>query len=197
MKINLEQLPNNVKIVVRDQHNTELCRYVFQHKKAFNKIGRDLIKTTLISWATLDFCKSDYIEINIDLFDFEKEYIISNYEFCVQTYCKIYDFQPAKLVFNNKITKKQFDIQKQENSYFLGYTCGKDSTLSKFLLEHENEKINYYKVSYDDDNPAEDGHIFCEIKNEKYFEFTITGLKEQSDIVSCQQADDIHVTLVV
>lgn len=184
---------NQIKIVVYLE-DMLICEYICIYQKRLNQFGADLLKTTLLSWATLDFSVADKISIDIPLNLFEQEYIDMQYEYCTKSYVKVYDYEKAILsyTFTQDIRYREILL---EESYYLGYTEGKDSTLCKELIESVGKKINYYKVSYDDDEPAEDGHVFCNIINEElYNKYTITGWKSNSDIISFQQADDIHVT---
>lgn len=171
-----------------------VCEYICYYQKELNICGADLLKTTLLSWATLDFSVTDVILIEIQLSMFEYTYIEEQYKYCTKTYMKMFDYEKAELIYR-VINKKEYEKVPMDESYYLGFTEGKDSTLCKELINSIGKQIVYYKVSYDDDNPAEDGHIYCHIVNEElYNRFTITGWKANSNIISFQQADDIHVT---
>lgn len=182
---------NEIKIVA-SLNGEIVCEYIFEFSRILNLEGKNMIKTTLLSWATLEFCTAKILNINVVLSKFEKEYVEKNYQYCSKNYTYIYDFKGANLIFQKKQNKLKYSKKRQEESYFLGYTGGKDSTLCKILLE--NKKVEYYKVSYDNDEKEKMGHIYCKVYNKEIYEKTIISKKENSNIVSFHQADDIHVT---
>ncbi|NLG03256.1 MAG: hypothetical protein GX567_05450 [Clostridia bacterium] len=196
MKLNfyLSNDENNSKIVVKDISGDTICEYICFHKKTFSNTGADIIKTTLLSWAMIDCSITEEMQINVPIMSFEEKYLSDNFNYCCKLYHNVYKYSSPKITY--PVKKEEIKEQKcMSDVFYLGYTQGKDSTLCKKLLEFCNKTIEYYKVSYDYDTPADDGHIYCEIVNkEKYSVCSITGLKERSDIVSFQQADDIHVT---
>lgn len=184
---------NEIKIIALENDIT-ICEYICQFSMQLNDIGSDLIGTTLLSWATIDLSVCSKIEIDEKLTKCEKEYIENNYNYCTPIYKVIYNYNPGRLIFHEEMNGR-YTNKKMVETYKLVYTQGKDSTLCKEILTAAKKKIDYYKVSYDDDVPSENGHIFCNIVNKRlYDEFTINGLKENSPIISFHQADDIHVT---
>lgn len=194
MKLCFEYIDNTIKVSVMYGEQL-ICEYICLHQKKLNDNGLDLLKTTLLSWATLDFSVSNNLEIEISLFDFEEQYVLDHFEYCTKLYSKIYNYIPATISFKKKSMKYGCVNKNMADMFYLGYTEGKDSSLCKELINKTGKNIEYYKVSYDDDTPAIDGHIYCRIEDrDLYQKYTITGWKETSDIISFQQADDIHVT---
>lgn len=187
-----EEEDNVTKVIVSEKQ--DICQYIYFHKKEFSDKGKDIVKTTLTSWAMLDFSVADEMVIDIPITLFEKEYLGKNFEYCVKLYQKVYRYKMPNISYPI-IIEKTYEKETLNEVYYLGYTQGKDSTLCKMLLDETGKTLDYYKVSYDDDEPADDGHIYCEILDQQvYNKYTITGWKAESDIISFQQADDIHVT---
>lgn len=197
MNVNLKFVAekNTLKILAFS-NNKIICEYLFVSSKNPNSIGTDLIKTTLLSWATIDLCLCNCLKISVDLRNSEYLYIKNNYKLCTKVYSKVHSIALAELVFNGQIKDNEINkFNLNRNSCYLGYSHGKDSTLCKLLLELAQYNINYYKVSYDDDTPSEDGHIYQNIINSQDYKLcSISGLKDLSNRISCHQADDIHVT---
>lgn len=185
----------NYKVVAMS-NNHIIAEYIFKKQDELSKVGQRLIHTTLISWATIDLCCSNTIYLDIPLLNYERDYIKQQYTLVTDTYKEIYKFKQALLSFKKDcINDILFDKKDLTNEVFLGYTGGKDSSLCDEILKLSGEKINYYKITYDDENPSKDGHVSCEILDPELYSLTsITRLKEVSDIVSFHQADDIHVT---
>lgn len=194
MKIKFDYKNNTIAVSVFWEEK-QVSEYGCTQPKKLNENGVDLLKTTLLSWATLDFSVCEKLEIDMPLNDFERKYVTDQFDYCTKLYSKVYNYQPAILEFLGTSEKKEYANKAMNDQFYLGYTEGKDSSLCKELLKRSGKETEYYKVSYDDETPAADGHIYCKIMDhELYNKYTITGWKEKSDVVSFQQADDIHVT---
>lgn len=191
----LKKVCNEHEIKIQAIVNEKIvCEYICQFVKRMNDVGVSLLKTTLLSWAMIDFSPCEEIIVGTEVNDFEKKYLEENFYYSSQIYAKIYKYSVTQVEYP-KIVNEAFKEQKMSDTYCLGYTEGKDSSLCKKLINSVGKDIEYYKVSYDDDIPKEDGHIYCRvIDDDLYQKYTITGKKNNSDIISFQQADDIHVT---
>lgn len=188
---------NNIYKILVKKNNEVICEYCMEVTDIVSNVGVRIIYTTLCAWAVLDFCLLATISIEVNFFDFEKEYIENLYNFCCKLYKNNFNLDVATLKFENQYNYFPYMEKNMNDEFFLGYTGGKDSTLSKILLNDLNKKINYYEVSYDNNTVRGYGRIFNSIFNKKiYKENSITGYKESSNLVSFHQADDIHVTFV-
>lgn len=198
MNLFLEKAKEDKILKIKVIHSDEvICEYCIDTTKKVSQIGERLGFTTLTLWAMLDFCLTNTLLINLDLLDFERKYIEDCFNFCTKLYKNNYNLEIAKILFlNNNETKQNKSINMQDK-YFLGFTGGKDSTLCKILLEELQKNVVNYNVSYDDDITIGEGRIYNSIRDKDiYNKFTITGYKSNSNIISFQQADDIHVTFV-
>lgn len=194
MKITFAHNKNNIVISVFFEDNL-VSEYRCIYQKKLNDNGLNLLKATLLSWATLDFSICEKIEIDMPLSNFEMKYVVNHFDYCTKLYSKVYNYKPAIIVFSGASVNTEYIVKEMKDQFYLGYTEGKDSSLCRELIKRSGKGIEYYKVSYDDEMPAEDGHIYTKIIDyELYNKYTITGWKANRDIVSFQQADDIHVT---
>jgi len=187
---------NLLKIKVLNK-DIPICEYCINITGELSEVGERLAYTTLTLWSLLDFCLSRSLFIDFDLIKFEQDYIEQGFEYCTKLYERNYNLKIAMLKFSPSISNYNYPSVQMDNRYLLGYTEGKDSTLCKLLLEDLKKQIEYYKVSYDDDKTLGEGRIYNNIIDEAiYNKNTITGYKSSSNLVSFQQADDIHITFI-
>lgn len=173
-----------------------IARYEFYCLKRASSVGQEIVKATLLSWATIDLCFCKRIQIKADLSQAAMDYIKNHYKYVVATYKNIYQRDTADLLLSSQcIELGDPFVSLNLNDYYLGYTGGKDSTLCKLILEAAGKNIVPYKVSYDDYEHEADGHIeLAVINKEKYNSISVAETKMSSEIISFHQADDIHVT---
>lgn len=198
MNFKLEKEKSNNILKIKVLLNDELiCEYCIDTTNNLTYVGERLAFTTLTLWAMLDFCLAENLFVDLDLSNFEKKYITNCFGYCTRLYKNNYNLEIAKIHFLKEINLAKFQNINMENKYFLGFTGGKDSTLCKILLEELEKNIVNYSVSYDDDKTIGEGRIYNNIINrDVYNKFTITGYKANSNIISFQQADDIHITFI-
>lgn len=188
--------PNGISIGVF--YKSELiCCYNFLSIKAPHPIGRELVLATLTSWATIDLCFTGSLEISYSVSRASYDYIVNHFNYIMPTYEKVHQKCRSLLTFSNNV----YDLVPLEqnflckDTYLLGFTGGKDSTLCRIILERAEKKVAHYYVSYDTDVHAPDGHIEVVVHNYALYEqFSLTEQKKRSEVVSFHQADDIHVT---
>lgn len=174
--------------------NELICEYRLIYSTEFTDSGLEINKATLLSWATIDLMVLP-IHINFSLPDQSKKYILSHYEFVKKTYVHFYNVVAGDLSFEETYQFSAKKINLKSEHLFMGDTGGKDSTLTKFILSKTNYVPKYFKVSYDNDSHARDGHIDCNIINKDLYElYSLSGFKKRGNFISSSQADDIHVT---
>ncbi|MEC1178648.1 hypothetical protein P9B03_09160 [Metasolibacillus meyeri] len=180
-------------------HSEIICTYNFYSEKKPHNMGKELILATLTSWATIDLCFVDLIEIQYPLTQVSQDYILKHFNYIMPNYEYTHNNDRAKISFTypasdiSSFEKLVLDKEK----YLLGYTGGKDSTLCNIILQEAGKQVTYYTISYDDDNHAKDGHIDISIKNKYLYEkLSRLGIEKNSNYVSFHQADDIHPTFV-
>lgn len=187
----------NIRKIVAAVDGHRLAEYCMETVDALSGVGERLLDTTLTLWGLLDFCLSDENRIGFSLTADEEDYIRNTYRYCTTLYTENYSIPVAEVAFAEQAEKIRFVTRPMTDQYYLGYTGGKDSTLCKLLLEDLGKDIVYYSVSYDDDAVRGEGRIFCRICDQALYDrYTITGYKATSDLISFQQADDIHVTFI-
>lgn len=195
-KLEKDKINQILKIKVLND-NDLICEYCIDTTKKLTEVGERLGYTTLTLWALLDFCLAKNISVDLYLINFEKKYILDCYDYCTRLYANNYNLKIAKLFFSKETEPIKFKNIPMLNEYFLGFTGGKDSTLCKILLDDLKKSVVNYNVSYDDDITIGEGRIYCKIINKNvYNKYTITGYKINSNIISFQQADDIHITFI-
>ena len=198
VNLNLSVVDGDISIEAFYGTDKKICEYKYVYSNGIvDSRGVNLGKTVLLGWAILDLSKVDTLKINVPLTNFEKEYLTNNYQYSVEIYEKIYKYFRANIEFKESVYR-EYERQKMDDGYYLGYSGGKDSTLCKKLLDDAQANYTIYKVSYSDDEPAKEGQIYCNIvDNDLYKLFALSEMKENSNYVSCHQADDIHVTFAV
>ncbi|MRG28808.1 hypothetical protein [Laceyella tengchongensis] len=173
-----------------------LGRYQFLSEKKPHPIGIELVRATLLSWATIDLCFAQEVVLSDDLDPRVVIYIQQHYDLVTRTYTHLYGRPTASLLFKKIGDEQQTPFfYLDSNAYFLGYTGGKDSTLCQILLDVAQVKTVHYLVTYDNDQHSEEGHInFVLSQPEEYYKVSVVGANRQLGNVSFHQADDIHVT---
>lgn len=176
-----------------------ICDYIVDTENKCTSQGMELLKGTLLSWATLDFCFIKNIDIVSSIDKFTLEYIKDMYYLATKTYQKMYSKSIAKVNVEKKyVLQGDFEeIVLDKNKFLLGYSGGKDSSLVKRILELSNKKFDTYKVSYDEDDSSRFGHIYQNIYNNNLYMYSLSMIKNTSDIFNVQQADDIHTTYIM
>lgn len=123
--ITLSYIKENLSIhVVAKLLEHDIAKYSFYHPCLLSAVSEELLKATLISWATIDLCFSNRLIINISCTFGTQKYIVEHYQYVTNTYsyqfkkkcaqidfvqiAKIIDCKPLELDCNGYFSWKNF-----------------------------------------------------------------------------------------
>lgn len=194
-KLELEQTNKSVNWALYSSDGSRICEYIFKSKEEGSSIGKELLKVTMLRFAIMDVLNCDCIEIQNHLKDFEFDYI--NYEVKrFVKYSKSYhnlDVPIPKIKcskLKSDITYSKINLNSE--GCLLGYTGGKDSTLSLELLKEKYNNIKLFKFNFDNELFKDDYYSTMKILNFELYKKVSTSNYYEINKKDYYQEEDMH-----
>ncbi|OWA54050.1 putative Cystathionine beta-synthase [Hypsibius exemplaris] len=204
-EITLTSVSTNISESVIALYTTtgeQLAAYIYEKSDKINDMGRCLMKGALVSWAVVDLCFASDVVVKLTGNDNEltalKKYILDSFHLATSLYERLYNLPRAEIKFfeyssaGAEVSEVRLNIDK----YLLGFSGGKDSTLSYEIMTRAGVDVTKFQVVYDDNEIAAEGRIRKTIHNEGLY--SIVSPSRRSPVYGTfeHQEDDIHATIL-
>lgn len=197
MLLTLKVNSTDKKIEIEAFSNSELiATYFMQTRIQIGEKEKYMSIPLLAFWAAIDLGNIKEILFDFALSTEQRKYISKMFKLCFKTYSQLHSLKIPKLIFSKEQNSKKWDVIEEHGGY-LGYSGGRDSHLSKLILDKLEIKYEKYKVCFENDLTNELLRVDYKINHSKTYDImSISKCSTNSYIVPLHQADDVHLTFI-
>lgn len=177
-----------------DMNNDLVSTYVFKSKlKNRSDTGSRLLKITMCRFAVMDLLNVPSMSIESLLSKEEATYLIHELDKFKDHSSDYHGIDiPIKTLGMRTIEESFNKIRLSKEDCYLGYTGGKDSSLTLELIEGDFKKLQLFKINFDEEPFLDNYHIACKVHNTKLYNQYSTKAFFNSLQVKYYQEEDLH-----
>ncbi len=184
-----------LSLTVKNESGIRLANYFFESNSNLTDRDEYIITPLLTVWSILDLARASSISIQYDLSIAQGKYVTSMVELCMKAYAELYGIPYPIIYFDQEVKDSKWMLTERKIP-ILGFSGGRDSFLTKLILEELNIDYETFTVNFEQEIEDRDSRIDVTYLSDDASKFKISNAESIERASVNHQADDVHLTFI-